>query len=175
MAVLDLAQTISAIGEFQNTNRWLFKFTKIGGITMPDNILFRCESLTLPEQEFSNIETKLNTFDLVQPGTVKRRGAMDLSFVEGSDGAVSRLWNDITKEYVKITGGVNASPLSKGWLEIKGGAIAWLLDSQGNKKQQYTFQNTLLQPKFGGDLGSDDDVLKRTATLEYTYWFLENL
>lgn len=169
MGLLSYQTTTRATGEFQNLNRWELSFS-FPQTNIPDDIRFRCVSAELPQQEEEQLSITINRFELTQPSHVKRNGSITFTFTETTAGSKTHdLWDEITKLKFSMDD-KDAQGLSKGWLNLKGTIIAYLLDSEGNRTQGFKLIDCDLRPKFEGSLGSDAEVLQPTLEVSYNWW-----
>lgn len=170
MALLDYSKTVKAIGEMQNTNTWLIQFTLGGGITMSDDVKFRCVTSNLPTQEFTDKEATINRFKITQPGTTSRNGTIELTFLESEDGNTAKLFDQLDKARFSMDSN-NVTGLSKGWLNLKGTVIMTMQNSKGQNTQQYKLVDCSFKPDYSTELGNDDAVYQPKLTVAYNWWF----
>lgn len=170
MAVVDYASTTKAIGELQNLNQWTIQFTLGGGLSMSDDVRFRCVSASLPEEEWSTKEATINRFKITQPGTLSRNGSITLTFLESTDAATTELMSNISKLYWSQDSNTIDGLASADWDSLKSTVVMNLLDSQGNTTRTYTLKDCIFQPATGGDLGSDDEVMQVSVTVLFNWW-----
>lgn len=168
MALLSYATTTKAVGAFQNLNLWELSFS-FPQLTIPDNVKFRCVSAELPSQNEEHLTATVNRFELTQPSNTKRNGTMTLTFLDGEDAETSKLCQEITNLKFSMDD-KDVTGISKGWLNLKGTIIAYLLSSEGKRTQGYKLRDCDLRPQFEGSLGSDAEILQPKIEVMYNWW-----
>lgn len=169
MGLLSFNTTTKAVGAFQQMNLWELSL-KFPRLNIPDNVLFRCVSASIPESEGENITATVNRFELTQPSHIKRAGSIDLEFLE-SDKAETTILADEIDKLVFSMDDKDAKGLSVGWEDIQGTALLYLLNSKGAKTQGYKLVSCWMKPSFAGDLSNDTEARKLKIILYYNWWY----
>lgn len=173
MASISFQNTIKAIGEFQNLNSWniQFQLNPNMGVQLPDNVLFRCQSVGAPTITRNQKSATINGFEIKQPGWEARGGEIDFKFPESERADLHNLFDAINKaHYAQTDSDVTGS--SKGWENLKSTVFLYLLNSKGKRTQGYKLMDAELLPVpfDGAEFGSEDGVLMGTIKVRYNWW-----
>ena len=171
VATVDFSKTAKAIGEMQNTNTWAVTIDWGSVGKMTDDVRFRCISTNIPSQEWSSKEVTINRFKITQPGTLSRNGEIELTFLEGEDAAVTKLFDELDRARFSMSAGSDVQGLSKGWLQLKGTVHMVMHNSQGKITQGYKLVDCDFQPTYETELGNDDQVYQPKLKVKYNWWY----
>lgn len=166
--MLSFNTTTKAVGAFQQLNLWEMQLQGFP-LSIPDNVKFRVESISIPTTEYEEVKATINRFEITQPAHIKRNGTIDFSVTESDNAETVAYANELENALFSVSD-KDAEGISTGWDSIKGTVIIYLLDNKGNKTQGYKLMDSFITVDRSNDLGSDAEVMKFKFTVHYNWW-----
>lgn len=170
--MISYQKTNKAIGELQNTNLWEMHFDFAGsGVKFSEDVKFRCSSTTTPELEQNMKTATIHRFEISQPGSQKRWGEIELTFLESEDGQTSWNLEQLARAvYSQTENDVDGKSL--GWENVKCTVILYTINSRGQRGHGFKLMDCSFTPKHwgGAEFASEDGIIQPKLTIHYN-WF----
>lgn len=168
MAV-DITQ-LRGVGDFAPMFRWnliFISFPAIGaaGFPLSNDLNIRCESATIPKMSNEKIEVNIRQHKVFQNGKGTYTNSFDLTFVETTNNVIHnflKVWRELHH------GTRSGTSVPKADLE----ALIQIqrLNNEDKPVWFYTMHGCLLEDYDLGNVGTDSDVMRPSATLSYDFF-----
>lgn len=167
-----LSQVKQAVGEVQTLLHWTFNITNPPkGLTFPEKLMIRVTTTDIPKAEHERTVVELGGHEINYVGKVKKKGQIAVTFVEGTDAAVTEFFH----KWQQQCWGSSASDVTGKQAktsDLKADIQIQMLGPDDEPTQTYKLVGCL--PSFGdvgGQLGQTADASKPQITLDYDTFF----
>ena len=174
MAFITAEENITYADEFQQTNLWQVEFQANSAISggIPDEyVRFRCQTIGMPQQEWTSNEIEINRYKISQPARLIRNCEIDLKFIDAID-AKTEEWFEKLAFALWSQNSNTTTGASLGWMKVKSNILLTMLDSTTKTKTRgYELQHAYFLPQAPeGEFNSEDAVHQMTLKVKANWW-----
>ncbi len=168
MAKFSLSQVKQAVGEAQTLLHWSFNITNPPqGLNFPEKLMIRVTTTDLPKAEHERTKVELQGHTINYTGKVKKDGQITVTFIEGTDAAVTEFFKQWEQKMWGSDGRDTTGKQAK-TAEVKADIRIQLLGPDDEPTQTLDLIGCL--PSFsdtGGQLGQTADPSKPAILFDF--------